>query len=521
MKLLKLSLLLTILFSFCAAAHAEVVGRVLIAAGDTSVIRHNQELRIAVGAPVEDQDTLKTGPASNMQVRFTDESVVSLRDQSLLKIDEYKFTGKQDGMEKAFFNLVKGGFRTITGLIGKVNKTNYGVKTATATIGIRGTHFALLYCSEGNCGVAAKNGLYGGVSGGIIAAKNRTGEYQYGSGDYFFVPSEDEPAKKLIGPPDFLADHLTGQGRVAGRQVAFAGNERSENGGVDSDGRPNKLIPPPPKKAFIVTEDLCANGFPCVLTPSSVTSTPPAVLPPAGNTVLELAWATPTTTDIVQANTQSAVGDTITLSGTQMIAYSVTSTGQNGTLGSGSVADQGSDPVGNMFWGRWVPGSPTPIFVTDSIGATVNPFGVPYIFGALATSVPTSGTVTFAFAGGPSPVDALGNVGTITSGGSLSVNFTAQSVNMASPLTFNIGGLSYNMNTLTASYPSPTQPQITGNLTGTCSGGICFASSTADGLVKAHFTGATGAGLGIALATVISSPGPNVALVAGYKCPSC
>jgi hypothetical protein len=464
-----------------------------------------------------------------MQVRFTDQSIVSLRDQSLLKIDEYKFTGKQDGMEKAFFNLVKGGFRTITGLIGKVNKTNYGVKTATATIGIRGTNFALLHCTAGNCGVAAKDGLYGGVSGGIISASNRTGEYQYGSGDYFYIPSEDEPAQKLIGPPDFLADHLTGQGRVEGRQAAFAGNERSENGGAGSDGRPNKLTPPPPQQAFIVTENLCANGLPCVLSPSSVTSTPsvpPPALPPAANTVLELAWVSPTTIDTVQANTQPTVGDTITLSGSQMIAYGISSTTQKGTLGSGSVVDQGNDPVGNMFWGRWVPGSPTPISVTDSSNATVNALGVTYIYGSFATFVPSSGTVTFNFAGGPRPVDAAGNVGTITSGGSLSVNFTAQSVNMASPLTFNIGGLSYNMNTLLgASYPSPALPQISGTLTGTCTGGTsCSAGAAAQGNLSAHFTGATGAGLGIALATIISTPlipTPNVALAAAYKCPSC
>ncbi|MGH8756460.1 MAG: hypothetical protein ACREU0_11715, partial [Burkholderiales bacterium] len=87
MKTLKTSLLLTALLALCAAAHAEVVGRVLMAAGDASVIRDSRVLRVTVGTPVEDKDTLKTGPASNMQVRFTDESIVSLRDQSLLKID--------------------------------------------------------------------------------------------------------------------------------------------------------------------------------------------------------------------------------------------------------------------------------------------------------------------------------------------------------------------------------------------------------------------------------------------------
>lgn len=541
MKLFKLSLLLTILFSFCAAAHAEVVGRVLMAAGDVSVIRDSRVLRVAVGSPVEGKDTLKTGPASNMQVRFTDESIVSLRDQSLLKIDEYQFTGKQDGMEKAFFNLVKGGFRTITGVIGRANKTNYGVKTATATIGIRGTNFALLLCTAGSCGAAAKDGVYGGVSGGIIAATNNTGEYQFGSGDYFYAPSQDTPVKKLIGPPGFFADQLAGQQHGGTRKASSTGtgNEQTQNGGAASDSSPNSVVQPPPQQAFIVTENLGPNGAPAVLSLSSVTPTSP-VLPPAGINVLELAWATTSgvsgvsVSDTVQALQPQ---DTVTLSGSQMTSYCVTSTGcvtpftftdpgQKGSLNSGSVADQGNDPVGNMFWGRWVSGAST--FVTDSSGNTFMPApSVPYIFGALATSVPIANpvgatSVTFAFAGGPRPVDASGTVGTITSGGALSVDFLNRTVGLApaSSISLSVGALSYNMTTLVASYPSSTQ--ISGTLSGTCTGGTaCSAGAAATGPVSAHFTGATGAGLGIALATVITSPAPPVALAVGYRCLTC
>ncbi len=534
MKLFKLSLLLTALFVLVTAAHAEVVGRVLMAAGDASVIRDNRELRVTVGTPVQDKDTLKTGPASNMQVRFIDESIVSLRDQSILKIDEYKFTGKQNGMEKAFFNLLKGGFRTVTGLIGKVNKTNYGVKTATATIGIRGTHFALLLCAAGNCGAAVKDGLYGGVSGGIIAATNNTGEYQFGSGDYFYASNKDSPVKKLIGPPGFFADHLAGQGRVVGKQaLTGTGNERSQNSGAASDSSPNSVVQPPPQQAFIVTENLGPNGAPAVLPPSAVTPTPP-VLPPAGNKVLEAAWANTTFSDTVQA---IQPGDTITLSGSQMTAYTVTSTGQNGNLGSGSVADQGNDPVGNMFWGRWVSGTSTS--VTDSVGNTfLNPLsGVPYIFGALATSVPIANpvgvtSVTFAFAGGPRPVDANGVVGlplTSATGGSLSVDFLNRTVALApaSSISLSVGAISYTMTTLVAGY-APSSTQITGTLSGTCSGGGCGSSATATSAtpnnpngVNASFTRGTAPGLGIALVTVITSPAPSVALAVGYKCPTC
>jgi hypothetical protein len=55
------------------------------------------------------------------------------------RIDEYQFAGKADGSERGFFSLLKGGFRSITGIIGRANKDSYGIRTPAATIGIRGT----------------------------------------------------------------------------------------------------------------------------------------------------------------------------------------------------------------------------------------------------------------------------------------------------------------------------------------------------------------------------------------------
>jgi hypothetical protein len=397
------------LLSLAAAAHAEVVGRVLMAAGDTSVTRDSRELRVAVGFPVEGKDTLKTGPASNMQIRFTDESIVSMRDQSVLKIDEYRFTGKQDGAEKAFFNLLKGGFRTITGLIGRVNKTNYGVKTATATIGIRGTNFALLLCAAGNCGAAAKDGLYGGVSGGIIAATNNTGEYQFGSGDYFYAPNQDAPVKKLIGPPGFFADPLAGQSRGGTRQASSTGtgSEQVQNGGAGSDSRPNNVTPPLPQQSFLVTENKTSSGAP--------------------------------------------------------------------------------DVLGNIS----------------------------------ATILPTVGiAVPFQFVAG---TGTLSPGGSITSGGTLIVNFVSQAIgglNPTAPLLFLAGGVNYSMDSLTASYSSPSN--ISGTVGGSCSGGACSAGAAASGTVNGQFTGTTGAGLGITLGAVITSLAPTVTLTAAkYSCPTC
>lgn len=57
------------------------------------------------------------------------------------RVDDYQYSGKADGEEKGFFSLLKGGLRTITGLVGRVNRDRYKVTTGVATIGIRGTGY--------------------------------------------------------------------------------------------------------------------------------------------------------------------------------------------------------------------------------------------------------------------------------------------------------------------------------------------------------------------------------------------
>ena len=54
----------------------------------------------------------------------------------------------QSGTSRAFFRLLKGGFRSISGLIGKVNHDEYQVNTPVATIGIRGTDYLVAICDE-------------------------------------------------------------------------------------------------------------------------------------------------------------------------------------------------------------------------------------------------------------------------------------------------------------------------------------------------------------------------------------
>src|SRR5947208_16179088 len=90
-----------LLSSAGAYAQAEQVGRVLLAAGDTFAVRNGQQVRLAYNSPVEFKDVLRTGPASSLQVRFVDEGLVSIRENSEFAIDEYSFKGGAPESERA------------------------------------------------------------------------------------------------------------------------------------------------------------------------------------------------------------------------------------------------------------------------------------------------------------------------------------------------------------------------------------------------------------------------------------
>ncbi|MFZ2302587.1 MAG: FecR domain-containing protein [Gallionella sp.] len=232
-RLSVISILLSLVLG-SAVAHAETIGRVLVAVGDTAALRNGVEVKLARGDGIESGDTLRVGETSNMQVRFTDESIIALRSNSVFRIDDYKFESGNN-LGKSFFSLVKGGMRSITGLIGKFNRDNYAVKATSATIGIRGTHFALAQCSN-DCfnkdGSKAENGLFGGVTDGRISVNNQAGEKEFGKNEFFHVSAPDASPKPLLTPPSFLRDQLEGRAKSKEGKttVAKAAAEEQKNG---------------------------------------------------------------------------------------------------------------------------------------------------------------------------------------------------------------------------------------------------------------------------------------------------
>src|SRR5258708_20669341 len=78
-------------------------GRFLLAVGDVVVVRGQAEIRAATGTPVQSGDTIRVGPASNAQIRLSDESIVGLRPGTVFRIDEYVYSGQPHATERSLF----------------------------------------------------------------------------------------------------------------------------------------------------------------------------------------------------------------------------------------------------------------------------------------------------------------------------------------------------------------------------------------------------------------------------------
>ena len=115
-------------------------GEVRFAQGDVHILRAGGKAESAVrGTRLHEGDTIVTGAGGYAQLTMVDDAIVAVRPDTRLKVEIYRYSGKADSSEKGVWGLVRGGFRTLTGWIGRNNKDAYAVRTPTATIGIRGT----------------------------------------------------------------------------------------------------------------------------------------------------------------------------------------------------------------------------------------------------------------------------------------------------------------------------------------------------------------------------------------------
>jgi FecR protein len=154
-RLRNAGLLCALAAAFPVAVHASA-GVAQFTSGPVSVNKAGAAAAsLSKGGEVASGDTIVTGADGRAQLRFSDGGLVALTPNSQFKIENY--ADVNDGKADRFLvNLLQGGMRAITGLIGKRNRDNYKVQTATATIGIRGSGFSLAYNPDGTLSVTTE-----------------------------------------------------------------------------------------------------------------------------------------------------------------------------------------------------------------------------------------------------------------------------------------------------------------------------------------------------------------------------
>jgi hypothetical protein len=246
-SVIKALLALALLCCAALAVAAQVAGTVMHLNGPLLAKKADGSAKIlAVKSEVEQGDTLVTEKNTYALIKFIDNSEITLRPGTAFTIDQFAFEADKADADSAAFTLIKGGLRSLTGLLGKRNKERFSLKTPAATIGIRGTTFIVQYVLEGEQALAASclasntastatagacseaggaavlaPGLYVHVIDGLISLSNRGGTQSFSAGQFGFTPSFTSPPTQVPNlptgiqfspPPAFSSTTSGGQG---------------------------------------------------------------------------------------------------------------------------------------------------------------------------------------------------------------------------------------------------------------------------------------------------------------------
>ncbi len=445
------------LFVAAGTALAATAGKVLFVAGDVHVERA-AATPLAAGDAIEVGDVVVTGAKSRAQLLMADGAKIALRSGSRFRIDALTLPAAvnapgqatataKDGSSIA--TLLKGGFRTSTGSIGKTDPNAYEVRTPVGVLGIRGTDYTAVFCA-GDCndapgvapGEAIRDGLYLGVTTGRIAFRITGGpEILVDAGNFVFIPLRTPAPEQLPTEPAFLREDGAGQ-----LQVGRLSGPAPEGGQGISELGERRGPPPPtePGTQGLQTEPSLQQpiqgtdpqGRPIDLT--SGNPPPGAQRRDVGFAIASLGQApifTDVSEDAPSAYVLDANADLVGF-GARFPAAAFGAVA-NYQIGTATIAESGGDAATELRWGRWsggvaqatVAGNTQPVdLLTRSLHWVVSPDA------DIPPAIPQNGIVSYTLLGATSPTDGSGATGTLGSA-QLDADFTNATITSRLDLT--------------------------------------------------------------------------------------
>ena len=204
-------------------AQGTEAGRFLSVVGDVRVGLEGAPQRVAQRATeFYEGESIITGAGALAQLRMTDGALMSVRGDTEIKLERFSYAGEQDRNASFFMSVLKGGLRTITGVIGRQNRERYRITTATVTIGVRGTDFEIVHVplQAGSREVPA--GTYDRVFEGVTSMQNRAGVMLLVSRDQTaFAALQGNVAPILVPPPAAIFGRPTPRPTITPQAVAM------------------------------------------------------------------------------------------------------------------------------------------------------------------------------------------------------------------------------------------------------------------------------------------------------------
>lgn len=475
-----------VLVLLASTAQAQRAGTVTFVSGEVTAERQ-PPVALQRGEDVLVSDAVVTAAASRAQLLFIDDAKLAIRPNSRIVIDEYVHAAAtaapgaviSSADDASVINLVKGGFRSITGAIGDDNPQNYEVRTAVGVLGIRGTDFAVLLCradcawaSDVAAGSAVPDGLYIMVTTGATFFRNDVMTIDIDAGQFVFIPLDTRRPERLDLPPavfiddsDFrFEDGVVPGGPTADGQAAPPGSAEQTPVGFDAAlgtrRVPETSAPVPGDGDSEAGESdskestpaqsirgIDADGTQIDLTPGDV----PARQEP-GNRSISWSGGPFGRADATFSGVLDNDPGQYLLDGMDNLAsFDNDYPGTTGpTLasfdtGTATTVESGADTLTVLRWGRWASGTAA-ITLADGSDASQNldAQSLHWIAGpewAAPPAMPLTGTADYTLVGSTSPTDSAGNTGILVDA-SFQADFLRMQVN--STLSIDIANFNWS-----------------------------------------------------------------------------
>jgi hypothetical protein len=161
---------------FATAANAQSANsRIGVAAAvrnQVTATLSSQQRSLAVGNPVFENETIRTGASSVAQLLFADQTTLSVGPQSEVRLDRYVYNPEQSVGDVAV-SLVNGALRFVSGT---QDSRSYEVQTPVATIGVRGTIVDFLLIDGRMFAILAEGAVQFTLPDGRILQLNQPGK---------------------------------------------------------------------------------------------------------------------------------------------------------------------------------------------------------------------------------------------------------------------------------------------------------------------------------------------------------